>query len=151
MPLDVMATDGCHISEKAVQREEERENGPRLLCPVLPAQNAPAPQTAATEEEKNRFKIIEEDHEIQESMPPLSPPENEFDWNNEIFPRDIYGALRQVSLCHSRNEVLKIFDSSLGSWTLGYSPLKFFKKNRFSITCAWRGQELGGWGWGGCV
>lgn len=115
---NVLASGGCHVSKEAVKGEKERENGPALLCPVLPAQNAPAPPTAATEEEKKRVMIIEEHNKIQELAPPLSSTENKFDWNNEICPPDIYGALRQVPVCHSGNEVLKVFYSLLRSWKL---------------------------------
>lgn len=116
--VNVGAAGGCHLSEEAVKGEKERENGPALLCPVLPAQNTPAPPTAATEEEKNRVPIMKEDNKIQEWTPPLSSAESKFDWNNEICPPDIYGALRQVPVCHSGNSVLKLFDSLLGSWEL---------------------------------
>lgn len=123
--VNVVAAGGCHVSEEAVKGEKERENGPALLCPVLPAQNVPTPPTAATEEEKKRVMIIEEDNKIQESTPPLSSAENKFDWNDEICPPDIYGPLRQVPICHSGNEVLKIFDSLLRSWKLwGIRPCK---------------------------
>lgn len=116
--VNVVAAGGCHVSEVAVKGEKGRETGPALLCPVLPAQNTPEPPTAATEEDKNRVMIIEEDNKIREPTPPLSSAENKFDWNDEICPPDIYGALRQVPVCHSGNSVLKIFDSLLRSWKL---------------------------------
>lgn len=118
--VNLVAAGGCHVSEEAVKGEKKRENNePALLCPVVPAQKAPTPPTAATEEEKKRVMIIEKDNKIQESSaPPLASAENKFDWNAEICPPDIYGALRQVPVCHSGNEVLKVFDSLLGSWTL---------------------------------
>lgn len=115
---NVLASGGCHVSKEAVKGEKERENGPALLCPVLPAQNAPAPPTAATEEEKQRVMIIEEHNKIQELAPPLPSSENKFDWNDEICPPDIYGVLRQVPVCHSGNEMLKVFYSLLGTWKL---------------------------------
>lgn len=122
---NVVAARGCHVSEEAVKGEKERENGPAPLCPVLPAQNAPAPPTVDTEEEKKRVIIIEEDNKIQELAPPLSSTENKFDWNDEICPPDIYGPLRKVPVCHSGNKVFKIFDSLLGSWKLwGIRPCK---------------------------
>ena len=126
--VNVVAAGGYHVSEEAVKREKKRENEPALLCPVHPAQKAPAPPpTAATEEEKKRVMIVEEDNKIQESAPPLSSTENKFDWNAEICPPDIYSPLRQVPVCHSGKEVLKVFDSSLGSWNLwDIRPCKFF-------------------------
>lgn len=141
---NVVAAGACHISEEAVKGEKEREKGPALLCPVLPAQNAPAPPTAATEEEKKRVMIIEEDNKIQELAPPLSSAENKFDWNDEICAPDIYGALRQVPVCHSGNEVLKMFNSMLGSWKLwGIRPCKliFFSPPDYPYIYIKKGKE----------
>lgn len=122
--VNLVAAGGCYVSEEAVKGENKE---PAPLCPILPAHKAPTPPTAATEEEKKRVMTIEEDHKIQESAPPLSSAENKFDWNAEICPPDIYGALRQVPVCHSGNELLKVFDSLLGSWTLWDTrPRKFF-------------------------
>lgn len=133
----------CHGSETFRRREEEEEEDqrtknrpPPLLCPVLPGQKtaplAPAAGAGAAEggeeagkepvrgdgNEKDRQRIID--------GPPPSSVVNKFDLNGEICPPDIYGALRQVPVCHSGDELLKKFDSNLGSWTLwNIRPCKF--------------------------
>lgn len=138
---------GCHMNEKVKRGEEEDQtkNVPALLmCPLLPGQKtAPAPSptppadgaaaAATAEEEKKKKKgpvRIDDDTKNREMIggPPLSSVENKFEWNEEICPTDIYGALRLVPVCHSGNELLERFDSKLGSWTLlDIRPCKFFK------------------------
>ena len=130
---------GCHMS-KNVKRggeEDQTKNVPALLiCPLhLPGQKtapAPAPPAdgaaAAAEKQKEPVRI-DDDNKNREMIdgPPLSSVGNKFDWNEEICPPDIYGPLRQAPVCHSGNELLEKFDSTLGSWVLwDIRPCKFF-------------------------
>ena len=139
---------GCHMNEKVKRGEEEDQtkNVPALLmCPLLlpgqktapapspapPADGAAAAAAAAAEKKKKKGPVrIDDDNKNREMIggPPLSSVENKFDWDKEICPPDIYGALRIVPVCHSGNELLERFDSKLGSWTLlDVRPCKFFK------------------------
>lgn len=136
------------MNEKVKRGEEEDQtkNVPALLmCPLLlpgqktapapspapPADGAAAAAAAAAEKKKKKGPVrIDDDNKNREMIggPPLSSVENKFDWDKEICPPDIYGALRIVPVCHSGNELLERFDSKLGSWTLlDVRPCKFFK------------------------
>lgn len=154
---------GCHMNEKVKRGEEEDQtkNVPALLmCPLLlPGQKtapAPAPSpappadgaaaAAAAEKKKEKGPVrIDDDNKNMEMIdgPPLSSVGNKFDWDEEICPPDVYGALRQVPVCHSGNELLERFDSKLGSWILlDIRPCRFF----FSFSFFSEKNKSSSWG-----